>query len=354
MPERFDHINLVKWFLREKRELPWRDQPSPYAVWVSEIMLQQTQVSVVIPFFERWMKRFPSIEALAKATLDEVIKEWEGLGYYSRARNLHEGARYVLEKHQGALPSRSEELRQIKGIGDYTIGAIRSFAFHQKAAAVDGNVIRVIARYFHIEEDISKAKTLRMIRELAEGILPEKEPWIAAEALIELGATVCTRKPQCRLCPFRNSCRSYQSGVVDQIPYKSTKVKISALYRTVAIIIRDDKVLVKRGEKGKIMSDLYEFPYFESDDKGMTIKEITEKIAISLQLDVTYIASLSLVNHSFTRYRAQLKPYLFECTLAGDCEGYQWLSFDDLDKLAFSSGHRQIFGSVRQHLCLEV
>ena len=157
-------------------------------------MLQQTQVSVVIPYFDRWMNRFPTLRHLAKATLDEVIKEWEGLGYYSRARNLHEGARYVLEKHEGILPETREELQKIKGLGPYTIGAIRSFAFHHKAAAVDGNVIRVLARYFKIEDDIAKPKTIQMIRDRAEAILPEIEPWIVAEALIELGATLCTKK----------------------------------------------------------------------------------------------------------------------------------------------------------------
>ena len=154
-------------------------------------MLQQTQVAVVIPYFLHWMQRFPTIHHLAKASLDEVVKAWEGLGYYSRVRHLHEAAKYLVEHFNGQLPSEEEDLKKIKGLGPYTIGAILSFAFHQKKAAVDGNVIRVLTRYFGLEEDISKVATVNKLRQLAQELLPDEEPWIVNEALIELGATLC-------------------------------------------------------------------------------------------------------------------------------------------------------------------
>src|ERR1700722_10190653 len=180
----FDIDSLKDWFVREKRDLPWRENPSPYAVWISEVMLQQTQASVVIPYFERWMARFPTVAVLAEASQGEVIKMWEGLGYYSRVRHLHQAAKDLMYRYAGDLPRTREGLEGIKGIGPYTRGAILSFAFHQKAAAVDGNVLRVLARYFAIEEEIEKAK--KSITELTESILPEEEPWIVMEGLIEL------------------------------------------------------------------------------------------------------------------------------------------------------------------------
>ena len=184
-----DFYPLKKWFLIEQRDLPWRKINDPYAIWISEIMLQQTQVAVVIPYYLKWMQRFPTIQALAEAESDEVIKMWEGLGYYSRARNLHAGARYLIEFFGGILPNNESDLAKIKGLGPYTIGALLSFAFHQKKAAVDGNVMRVMARCYELDDDIAKSKTQKKIRHLVEEILPEDESWIVNEALIELGAT---------------------------------------------------------------------------------------------------------------------------------------------------------------------
>lgn len=337
---------LKEWFLNKKRHLPWRDGCSPYAVWVSEVMLQQTQVSVVIPYFERWMKRFPSINALAQAHLDEVIKLWEGLGYYSRARCLHEGAQYVVQHYRGELPSSEEELKQIKGLGTYTIAAILSFAFHKKAAAVDGNVIRVLSRLFQIEEDVAKTSTIQYLRKIAWQILPEGESWIQNEALIELGATICKKKPQCLECPLISECKSYRNDCAEQLPFKSLKVEREILYRAVPIIECDHKFLVQRGQKGKIMSDLHEFPFFETNKKGWSTKQLSQVLAKQWSLEVKYIKNLSPVKHSFTRFQVHLKPMLFKCLYALDVDGHMWLSYNELQNLAFSSGHRRIFAEL--------
>lgn len=338
---------LKTWFLAEQRELPWRQNRTPYAVWISEIMLQQTQVAVVIPYFERWMQRFPTVHHLAAASLDEVIKMWEGLGYYSRARHLHEGAQYLLKNHQGVFPEEQEEIEKIKGIGAYTCGAIRSFAFHQKTPAVDGNVLRVLARCFKIEEDIGKPKTIKKIWELAAGILPEEEPWIINEALIELGATVCGRVAKCQECPLRSCCRSYTDGVVHLLPTKAAKGKAEALYRTVVVIRCQDLFLVNRGEKGKVMSDLHEFPYFETTGEGLDTHQLQYKVQNELGCQAQWEKALPLVNHSFTRYRVRLTPHLFTCTDSVIVNDYQWLSLRKLQQLAFSAGHRRIL----QGLC---
>lgn len=336
---------MHQWFLACKRDLPWRVNPEPYAVWISEVMLQQTQVSVVVPFFERWMSLFPNIQSLAEASLDQVIKAWEGLGYYSRARHLHEAARTLIENFQGQLPDTETELKKIKGLGPYTIGAILSFAFHYKTPAVDGNVMRVLARYFWISDDISQFKTQQFFRKIAAEILPAQEHWVTNEALIELGATVCKKTPVCSSCPLRASCKGYAKGRSAELPFKSLKIKSQKLWRTVPIIFCDQKVLIKKGEKGKLMSDLYEFPYFESTAE-IPLKELQGLILEQFRLPVLAEDSLDSVKHSFTRFQATLFPTVFKTSTPVEVRGYAWIDIPTLEKLPFSSGHRQILQKI--------
>jgi len=329
---------LKIWFRAHKRDLPWRNAPSSYQVWVSEVMLQQTQVKVVIPYYERWMKRFPNISSLASASLDEVIKLWEGLGYYSRARNLHEGARQVLEHFNGEIPHNFHDLARIKGLGPYTIGAILSFAFHQKIPAVDGNTQRVIARLYHLTDDFSKSAASKKVWDLAETLLPEEEPWIINEALIELGATVCTRKPQCSVCPLRKSCQSYSQGDAASIPFKSRKTPVENLYRIVTVVHCQGKLLIQRGEKGNVMSDLHEFPYFPCGSEGAAPEEVLAHLDFRTQI----IQSLPIVSHGFTRYQTTLYPFYLEAHTCSSVSNSQWIEIETLKSLAFSSGHRRI------------
>lgn len=338
----FDHVKLNSWFIEERRELPWRNHPTPYMVWVSEIMLQQTQVAVVIPYFERWMEAFPTVEALASASLDEVIKLWEGLGYYSRARNLHTGARYVVDQLNGQIPSDPQSLRSIKGIGEYTAGAILSFAFHQRHPAVDGNVMRVLCRYFRIEGDVSKAKTQRQIKELAMEILPEEESWVTVEALIELGATICQRKPRCYLCPLKQKCRGYLEGKAENLPSKIQNGAIKKLFRAVVLIEHRGCLLVRQVDEGQIMSGLHEFPYFEVDQKGIEPWELTKRVEDLFQIKATTPFTLPEVTHSFTQFRVRLFPFYLQIKEFHLIEGFQWIKRSELVKKAFSSGHRRI------------
>lgn len=330
--------NLRRWFLRQKRDLPWRETNDPYAIWISEIMLQQTQVAVVIPYFDRWMQNFPTIEKLASSDLDNVIKHWEGLGYYSRARNLHSAAKYLMENHGGTLPDTESELLKIKGIGPYTVGAILSFAFHQKKAAVDGNVIRVLSRLFNLHDDISKPKTLKNIQQIAEDILPDVDPWDIAEGLIELGATICTKKPKCSQCPLNATCKATLHGTAEMLPFKSLKIKTENLLRHAYLILADNKVLVKRGEKGKVMSDLYEFPYLPAENInhknpfGFSIKKVQD---------------LEVVSHSFTRYRVKLSSAIFTTKKTEALPDYEWRSIEELDRLSFSSGHKKLLHQLQ-------
>lgn len=318
----FPLTKLRHWFEDNKRDFPWRGNPSPYAVWVSEVMLQQTQASVVVPYFQRWMARFPSIEALAAASIDEVIKLWEGLGYYSRARNLHEGAKFLLEHHSGILPSDPQILAKVKGLGPYTIGAILSFAFHQKAAAVDGNVTRVISRFFCIEQNI---------RQRVEEILPDTEAWVIMEALIELGAKVCARKPRCAECPLVDECRAFHLGKAEELPHKKPRPQTTILEREVLVIYHEEAFLVQKHQGKKVMSGLYEFPYFERGNYAGTLH---------------HCQTLKNVTHTFTRYKSRLFPSLWKADQRHDIEGFEWIKGSELIKLPFSSGHRQILNQL--------
>jgi len=339
----FDHERLKRWFGNEQRDLPWRVDASPYAVWISEIMLQQTQVSVVIPYFLYWMQQFPTIEALAKAPIEVVLKAWEGLGYYSRARNLHAGSGYIMQSFNGTLPSDPDKLKEIKGLGPYTIGAIRSFAFHQKTPAVDGNVMRVLSRYFGIHEDISKSATQKSIWNVAAGILPDEEHWIVNEGLIELGALICTKKPKCQICPIRASCHAHRANLAHVLPIKTAKVKVEKLTRSVAVVMSNfGRILVKQGEAGKVMSGLQEFPYFNEEGKPAA-EGLQSRVESLLNGSVDFLHVLQEQVHSFTRFRVQLYPFCFYSAKEPAIPGYEWMAPAQLDLQPFSSGHRRVY-----------
>ncbi len=321
---------LHDWFHQNRREFPWRVDPNPYRVWISEVMLQQTRASVVVEYFQRWMRLFPDVAALAEAPLEKVIKVWEGLGYYSRARNLHKGAKQIVERWNGVIPSNRKDLESIHGLGPYTVGAILSFGFKQRAAAVDGNVTRVLSRYFLIEENVSKWAVKQKIWTRAETLLDEKEPWITAEAFIELGATICTPKPKCCDCPLNKECRALSENKVEGLPIKNGEKETTHLHRTVVLIEAEGKILVKKGEAGKVMADLYEFPYF---DRG-------KKIPFEIEAEV--VEKLPTVTHTFTRYKAHLYPVRLKAKSICEIDGYEWVEEKRLAELPFSSGHRRI------------
>ncbi len=330
--------DLHAWFLAHKRDFPWRKEKTPYRVWISEIMLQQTRASVVISYFERWMTLFPTVEKLAEAPIEEVIKAWEGLGYYSRARNIQAAAKMIIAEFGKQIPSSAEELTRLPGLGPYTIGAILGFGFHQRAAAVDGNVSRVLARYFLIEEDISKQKTKKKIAEWTEKILDLKEPWVTAEALIELGASLCVRTPRCVDCPLQNGCGGFRTGKAELLPIKAAPVATTELFRLVFVAQAEGEVLVKKGAQGQVMADLYEFPYTEISYRPGVLRAKE----CPFWADSQSIVKLSPVKQSFTRYLAHLFPYYLQLNKKVTTPGYSWVPVAQLPHLPFSSGHRKI------------
>ena len=329
--------SLKDWFKEEKRSFPWRENPTPYRVWVSEVMLQQTQASVVAPYFERWMNYLPTIEALAAAKEEEILKLCEGLGYYSRVRSLHQAAKMLTKEYGGELPENPEELRKIKGIGPYTVGAIMSFAYHKKAAAVDGNVLRVISRLCCIEGEINRSSVRNEITEIVEELLPDQEPWVVMEALIELGAQACKKKAKCSLCPVKDMCLAYERDKVDAFPKKGKQQATTTLYREVFIIECEGSLLIQQHAEGSVMAGLCEFPYIERGRRRFFSEEVIP------------LKKLDPVTHTFTRYKAHLYPRTFQAKSQFTQKGHKWVESKRLHQLAFSSGHRKILRQLLEN-----
>lgn len=264
--KRYFSQELLDWYEINKRDLPWRRHRDPYYIWVSEIMLQQTRVDTVIPYFHRFIERFPTIQSLADAPEDDVLKCWEGLGYYSRARNLQAAARQVTEQYDGVMPSGKDEVSGLKGIGPYTSGAIRSIAFNIPAAAVDGNVMRVLSRYFLIEEDIMKVKTRTKMEDLVLTLVPDGRASDFTQALMELGALICTPKsPKCLVCPVMEHCSARLEGKEESLPIKTKAKPPRPEYRLTAIVegtgVHEGKILIRKRPAAGLLAGMWELPH---------------------------------------------------------------------------------------------
>jgi len=276
---------LIEWYLQKKRDLPWRNTTNPYPIWLSEIILQQTRVAQGMPYFYAFLESFPTVKELAIADEQQVLKLWQGLGYYSRARNLHQTAQYIANELDGVFPNSYASLIQLKGIGEYTAAAIASFAYNEPVPVVDGNVFRVVSRYFGIESDINTGKTKKEFTALAAELLSKEQPALFNQAIMEFGAMHCTPKnPDCENCIFNSSCVALQKGLVGQLPFKSKKIKIRKRYFNY-IVLQDKKGNTKiqqRTDKG-IWHNLYEFPLFET-----TQEEGFETIAPLIKNDTDF------------------------------------------------------------------
>ncbi len=258
---------LIKWYLQNKRDLPWRNTTNPYPIWLSEIMLQQTRVAQGMPYFLSFTTAFPTVFDLAKASEEQVLKLWQGLGYYSRARNLHQTAQYITTELNGIFPVNYNDLLKLKGVGEYTAAAIASFAYNEIIPVVDGNVFRVLSRYFDINTDIAQASAKKEFTALAFELIPKDNPAIFNQAIMEFGALQCVPKnPNCSSCVFNESCAALQKNKVDQLPVKSKKLKVRNRYFNYVVASDENKntIIQKRTSKG-IWHNLYEFPLLETE-----------------------------------------------------------------------------------------
>ena len=300
---------LLHWYDQEHRELPWRyladEKPDPYRVWISEIMLQQTTVKAVIPYFERFVARWPTIRALAKAGLDDVLAVWAGLGYYSRARNLHACARAVVADHKGRFPKTEAGLRELPGIGPYTAAAIAAIAFGQKSSPVDGNVERVVARLFAVREALPGAKP--QLRSLAQSLTPEARAGDFAQALMDLGATVCTpRRPSCLMCPLSGQCAAAALGLAETLPARAVKAERPVRHGVAFVALREDgHVLLRRRPDAGLLGGMMEVPSTAWGDSWLSADEaLRDAPARADWWPVT-----GAVSHTFTHFRLEMMVY---------------------------------------------
>ena len=336
MPDRAPWVPaLLAWYREHARDLPWRRQPpDPYAVWVAEVMLQQTRTETVLPYFQRWMARFPTVAHLAQATPEEVLRLWEGLGYYRRALYLLEAARQVMTRFQGRLPETAEELQTLPGVGPYTARAIASIAFGQPVAVLDGNVRRVLARMFALEEPVDTGPGERKLWELAQAHLPPEDPGTYNQALMELGARVCLpRNPRCGQCPVRSWCRAYASGHPQAWPRKRPK-KATPHHTVVAgVWLRDGHVLLARRPPGGLLAGLWEFPGGKVEP-GETLEDaLRREWAEELGLVVQVGEALGVYRHAYTHFRITLHAFLVQAQGAPQAREGQTLTWAPLAAL---------------------
>jgi A/G-specific adenine glycosylase len=344
--------NLLEWYGKQRRSLPWRATRDPYCIWVSEVMLQQTQVATVIGFYERWLRRFPDVAALAGADTEDVLRAWEGLGYYSRARNLQRAAREVVAQHGGRLPASVAALLSLPGIGRYSAGAIASIAFGADEPAIDGNIVRVLTRLFALSGDPKRAPLAGRLWELARALLPPGRAGDFNQALMELGATLCTPKsPRCSSCPLQRDCAALRADRVLDYPESAPRPAPTLERRAVAWVTKGQRVLAVRAPASAARwAGMWQFPDVELGAARSPESPLAKRLEQSIGLNVEVGERLLGLRHQVTRFRIELD--VFGCTVskgrarAIDYDEVRWTAPDELATLPMPAAHRKIARSL--------
>ncbi|MGG3467737.1 A/G-specific adenine glycosylase [Neobacillus pocheonensis] len=346
--------DLISWFKAEQRDLPWRKDQDPYKVWVSEIMLQQTRVDTVIPYFNRFIEWFPTIEDLADAEEDKVLKAWEGLGYYSRVRNLQSAVKEVRENYNSEVPNKPEEIAKLKGVGPYTAGAILSIAYGIPEPAVDGNVMRVLSRILSIWEDIAKPSTRKIFEKAVRELISHDDPSAFNQALMELGALICTpTSPSCLLCPVREHCHGFYEGVQNELPVKTKKTKTRDVQLAAAILIAENgKVLIHKRPSTGLLANLWEFPNVEIDHPLQADREkVTTEFNKSLHLSVQLEQIIGQIEHVFSHLVWNIKVYIGKiCSEYVECDEWKLVTLEEMEEYAFPVSYQKMLKLYHDHI----
>ncbi|HUE97658.1 MAG TPA: A/G-specific adenine glycosylase [Anaerolineales bacterium] len=342
---------LLAWYLAHKRTLPWRGRAprSAYAVWVSEIMLQQTRVEAVIPYFEKWMRLFPDVQALAKASEHDVLNAWEGLGYYSRARNLHKAAGIVVDQYNGEVPRDLDELRKLPGIGRYTLGAVASIAFGMDVSALDGNIKRVYARIFDIEEPVDSATGEKILWQLADEHLPKGHAGDYNQALMDLGAMICVPKnPRCLICPVMRLCKARQMGMQEQRPVLKPRKDVPHYVHAAGVVIEKRKVLLAQRPSKGLLGGMWEFPNGRVNGDPLKELSVALKTGYNLRLRVKRDEALQekkalgVVQHGYSHFSVTVHVFLCERVTRSNGTNLKWVPLQKLDEYPMGKIDRQI------------
>ncbi|MFO8006106.1 MAG: A/G-specific adenine glycosylase [Candidatus Brocadiia bacterium] len=343
---------LLRWYEQNRRELPWRDQPSPYRVWVSEVMLQQTAVATVIPYFERWMERFPDVASLAEASEREVLNLWEGMGYYARARRLREAARQVMECFDGQLPDGREELCSLPGIGPYIVDATLSLAFGRDVVALDANVARVMMRLLCIRGRAAEADVRRRVRRAAETSMPEGRSSAFNQALMDFGSMICRpRRPLCAECPLRDLCRARAEGAQYDIPAVRRR-RLRKIRTAVAVFLREGEVYVQKRPPEGMFAGMWEFPGGKAREGESPAEAAVRECREELGVECAVGRELVGLTHYYTVFEVRLHAFLCPPPrgLPQD-DAHRWVAVSELDEYPMPSANRQVVQALREAIC---
>lgn len=343
---------LLDWYRHHQRSLPWRYTNDPYRIWISEIMLQQTRVDTVIPYYERFIKSFPDVRTLADAPVQDVLKIWENLGYYSRARNIHAASRIIVDRWEGRIPDKPEEIKTLPGIGDYTAGAILSIAYGLAVPAVDGNVRRILCRLFAIRKSVDDPRVQKKLHDLASILVQGKYPGDFNQALMDMGAMICKAKnPDCRICPLRLICRARLSGLQESIPVTRKTPAIPRKQGAAAVIFdADHRLLIVQRPASGLLASLWKLPGGFVDDCKSIKKSLRDCVREELNISISAGNCLASVNHTYTHFHLTLQA--FKCRLlkgdpgARTCQNWRWATASQLEKLPMSSIDRKILAEI--------
>ena len=342
---------LVRWYLARQRPLPWRQTNDPYRIWVSEVMLQQTQAATVIPYYERFTSHFPTLSALAAADLDDVLKLWEGLGYYSRARNLHRAARLLVEQHKGVLPRSLQELLALPGFGHYTAAAVASIAYGIPEPVVDGNVLRVLTRYRGITDDITKNSTIQRIREILRPAMIATVPSDFNQGLMELGALICTpATPKCTECPFENHCFARNSGRLSDFPHRRNRTAKPHYNVGVGVVWNGERFLITKRRREQMLGGLWELPGGKRRGHEALYKTVVREIQEEVGLVVTATRKYGTAKHAYSHFAVTL--HAFCCSIESGTaqpiasDAVEWISPHERHNYAFPRGTRKVFALI--------
>jgi len=345
--------DLLNWYADNKRAMPWRETDDPYRIWVSEVMLQQTRVDTVRDYYPHFLEAFPTVEALADAERDEVLKHWEGLGFYARARHLHEAARTVVEEHDGTVPDTMDAIRDLKGVGPYTAAAVLSIAHDRPHAVLDGNVTRVLSRVFAVDEDATTTAAERALRALANDLLAPDRPGDFNQAVMELGALVCTPStPLCDRCPLRDVCRAHAAGTEEDYPVTPESEPVPHHDVAVGLVFDDDRLLIQRRPDEGLLGGLWEFPGGkQKEDESLEAacrRELNEELGIDVAIDDPFYT----LSHAYSHFKITL--HAFRCHVADgtpearEGQPFRWVEIDELDEYAFPRANRRLIEELER------
>lgn len=332
--------DLLNWFHENKRQMPWRETNNPYYIWLSEVMLQQTQVNTVRPYYNKFINRFPTIEELSQSSEEDVLKFWEGLGYYSRVRNFHEAVKEVHEKYNGVVPNNPEDFKTLKGVGPYTNAAVMSIVHNHPIPAVDGNVLRVWSRLTSNDSDIALPKTKKVYEEELQPLV-ETESGDFNQAMMELGATVCTpKKPLCIVCPVQNHCEAFAKGIVTELPVKKKKVKKKTIDYAVLYITNADGEILVRKRDTKLLNGMWEFPMFEAEASVHAMEEELDTV-LNIQAEPEFSTK-----HVFTHMTWNMNVYRAYTQKKNVNPPYKWINQNEKETLSFSTSMTKIYNQI--------